>query len=171
GGPDEYVAVTCRMGSAGAKTPFALTDVKLSFGAEETVLMMSPDRRLPAARAEITYNGTGRLRGRWEVVKPGEDPPSEQDLLTEATLPAEDRGSQRRYTQVATFNQLLPPTGRFLLTGPDFTALPDEVAGSYLLLLRIESTDDAESDSDLAAAGVGTGTVHSGGAAGFAIPP
>jgi hypothetical protein len=31
GGPDEYVPVTCRLSGGGARTPFALTDVKVSF--------------------------------------------------------------------------------------------------------------------------------------------
>src|SRR5262245_4234312 len=31
GGPDEYVPVTCRLSGGGARTPFALTDVKVAF--------------------------------------------------------------------------------------------------------------------------------------------
>lgn len=171
GGRDEYVFVTCRMGSGGARTPFALTDVKLSFAIDKPILIVNPGDELLPIKAEITYNGTGRLKGSWEVVKPGEELPSARDLLTEATLPLEERGTQQRYTQISTFNYLLPPTGKFLLTGPDVSLLPSTVAGQYLILLRIEATDDKEGDSSLAAVGVGPGIVHSGAVAGFSIPP
>jgi hypothetical protein len=40
----------------------------------------------------------------------------------------------------------------------------------YRVLLRIEATDDRENDSDLNGAGAGTGIVHSGAVAGFALP-
>src|SRR5262245_65176057 len=89
GGPDEYVPVTCRLSGGGARTPFALTDVKVSFdteAAENAIVFVAPGRKPPAIRARITYNGTGRLRGRWEVVLPGEQPPEDFDLLTEAAL-------------------------------------------------------------------------------------
>jgi len=133
GGRDEYVAVTCRMGSGGARTPFALTDVKLSFAVNKPVLIVNPGDKLPPIKAEIAYNGTGRLKGRWEVVKPGEELPSVRDLLTEATLPIEERGTQRHYTQISTFNYLLPPTGEFLLPGPDVSPLPNTVVEPYLV--------------------------------------
>src|SRR6185295_17468161 len=81
GGPDEYVTVTCRMGGLGARTPFALTNVKLSFAVEEPVLIVNAGDRLPSIHAEIAYNGTGRLKGRWEVVMPGEETSSDRDLL------------------------------------------------------------------------------------------
>lgn len=171
GGPDEYVAVTCRLGSGGARTPFALTDVKLAFATNKPVLIVNPGDKLPAIKAELTYNGTGRLKGRWEVVKPGDEPPAARDLLTEATLPLEERGEQKRYTQISTFNYLLPPTGKFTLPGPEPSRLPNDLVGSYLILLRIEATDDKEGDASLAAVGVGPGLIHSGAVAGFPLPP
>jgi hypothetical protein len=171
GGRDEYVSVTCRMGSGGARTPFALTDVKLAFATAKPVLIVNPGDQMPAIKAEITYNGTGRLKGRWEVVKPGDELPDTRDLLTEATLPIEERGKQQRYTQISTFNYLLPPTGKFTLHGPDTSRLPNDVAGSYLVLLRIEATDDKEGDANLTAVGVGPGLVHNGAVAGFPLPP
>jgi hypothetical protein len=171
GGPDEYVPVTCRMSGGGARTPFALTDVKLSFKVDKPVLLVKSGDRLPPIRAEIAYNGTGRLKGRWEVVLPGEEPPSERDLLTEATLPIEERSQQRRYTQLSRFNVFLPPTGKYVLPGPDISRLPTTIEGQYLVLLRIEATDDKEGDSNLAVTGTGPGVVHSGAVAGFPIPP
>ncbi|HEV2665918.1 MAG TPA: hypothetical protein VG324_13455 [Blastocatellia bacterium] len=172
-GPDEYVPVTCRLSGGGARTPFALTDVKVSFdteAAENAIVFVAPGRKPPAIKARIAYNGTGRLRGRWEVVLPGEQPPEDFDLLTEATLPLEQRAQQRRYTQVSRFNLFLPPTGKYTLAGPDVARLPSTLEGPYLVLLRIEATDDKEADSDLSALGVGAGVVHSGAVAGFPIP-
>lgn len=170
GGPDEYVAVTCRMTGGGARTPFALTDVRLAFALETPLLQLRQSEPPPPFGAEITYNGTGRLQGRWEVVLPGEELPTEIDLLTEATLPAEARGTQRRYTELSRFNLFLPPTGSVSLPGPDASRLPTTVDGVYLVLLRIEATDDKEGNSNLGTAGAGAGVVAGGAVAGFPLP-
>ncbi len=171
GEPDEFVAVTCRMSGGGARTPFALTDVKLSFEGNNPVMLIKPGEKLPRVKAEISYNGTGRLRGRWEVVLPGEELPAVRDLLTEASLPVEDRALQRRYTQVSRFNVFLAPGSRHTLEGPDTSRLPSRIEGPYLILLRIEATDDKEADSNLTVTGSGAGIVHSGAVAGFPLPP
>jgi hypothetical protein len=170
GGPDQYVAVTCRMTGGGARTPLSLTDVRVAFEAEPAVLHLAPGSTAPPLSATITYTGTGRLRGRWEVVLPGEDPPAPNDLLTEATLPLEARGTQRRYTELSRFNLFLPPTGSVVVPGPDPARLPTTVHGVYLVLLRIEASDDKEGNSNLEAAGAGTGIVASGAVAGFPMP-
>ena len=133
------------------------------------MLSVNSGEKLPPIKAELTYNGTGRLKGRWEVVKPGDKPPDVRDLLTEATLPLEERGRQQRYLQVSTFNLLLQPTGKFILPGPDVSRLPTAVAGPYLILLRIEATDDKEGDANLLNVG-GPGVVHNGAVAGFPLP-
>jgi hypothetical protein len=170
GGLDEFVNVTCRMSGGGPRSPFSLTDVKLSFAIDKPILLLKVDQEVPPVKAEIAYNGTGRLKGRWEVVLPGEEPPSDTDLLTEATLPIEERAQQRRYTQLSTFNVFLAPDGKYVLPGPDVSRLPNSVSGEYLLLLRIEATDEKESDSNLIVVGVGPGVVHSGAVAGFPLP-
>ncbi|HEY7544053.1 MAG TPA: hypothetical protein VID27_04180, partial [Blastocatellia bacterium] len=171
GGPDEFVAVTCRMSGGGARTPFALTDVKISFAIDKPILMINPGEKLPPIKAEIAYNGTGRLKGRWEIVEPGDEPPAVRDLLTEATLPIEERAMQRRYKRVGVFNYFLPPGGKFTLPGPDVSQIPTTAKGQYMILLRIEAADDKEADSSLAAVGAGAGVVHSGAVAGFPLPP
>jgi hypothetical protein len=168
--PDEYVAVVCRLAGGGANVPLALTDVVLAFATETPVLFVRPGDAPPSFSAEITYTGTGRLIGRWEIVRPGDDLPEANDLLTEATLPQEQRGSQRRYTQLERFNVFLPPVGRVVLPGPDPSRLPVQVDGSYLILLRVEASDDGAGDSDLGAVGSGTGIVHAGAVAGFPLP-
>ncbi|MCI0391141.1 MAG: hypothetical protein MOB07_20540 [Acidobacteria bacterium] len=170
GGPDEYVNVTCRLASGGARTPFALTDAQLLFEPDLPIVFVRSRTLTPKIKANIQYNGTGRLKGRWEVVAPGEELPSDFDLLPEGSLPFEQRGNQRRYTQLSRFNVFLPPVGRFTLGGPDPARLPRNIEGPYLILLRIEASDDKEADSDLSAVGVGPGIVHSGGLSGFALP-
>ena len=99
---------------------------------------------------------------------PGEEIPETRDLLTEGSLPIEERALQRRYTQLERFNVFLPPTGKYTLPGPD--RVPSTTEGMYLLLLRVEATDDKDTDSDLAAVDAGAGTVHSGAVAGFPLP-
>jgi hypothetical protein len=170
GGPDEFVVVTCRLTGGGARVPFALTDVRIAFDPPVTVQHVKPGETLPTLSAVVTYNGTGRLAGRWEVVMPGEEPPTDNDLLTEATLPLSERAAQRRYLPVERFNVFLPPNGRTTLPGPDPKRLPTAAEGSYLVLLRVEATDDREGDSDLDAAGAGNGITHSGAVAGFPMP-
>ena len=170
GQPDQFVTVTCRMTGGGARVPFSLTNVELKTPKSEPILFVKLGEAFPKITAEIQYNGTGRLKGHWEIVQPGEEPPSDQDLLTEATLPIEERGSQKRYTQIARFNHFLPPHGKFVLPLEINGRAPISAAGQYILLLRIEATDDKESDSDLEILGVGNGIVHSGAAASFPIP-
>ena len=170
GGADEYVFVTCRMAGGGARVPLALLDVQLAFASAEDMASVRQGERLPPIEARIVHNGTGRLRGRWEVVLPGEELPSATDLLTEASLPAEERPLQRRYASVERFNVFLPPTGRHTLPGPDVSRLPTAAEGLHLVLLRVEASDDKEGDSNLALAGAGSGVLHSGAVAGFPMP-
>ena len=170
GGPDEFVFVTCRLSGGGARSPLALLDVRINFAGKEPVPLVRPGEKPPALAAQVTYNGTGRLRGRWEVVSPGEAPPGSRDLLPEGALPAGERAQQRRYPQVDRFNVFLPPSGRTVVPGPDPARLPTVVEGMYLLLFRVEATDDREADSNLARAGAGEGVLHSGGVAGFPMP-
>ncbi len=170
GGPDQYVPVTCRLTGGGARAPLALTDVRIGFQPDVPILQVASGEPLPAMEARITYTGTGRLVGRWEVVLPGEVLPSADDLLTEATLPQEQRTQQRRYTQLSRFNIFLPPTGTVMLPGPDPRRFPTAADGVYYLLLRIEASADKEGDSNLAAVGAGEGITFGGAVAGFPMP-
>lgn len=170
GGPDQFVAVTCRMTAGGARTPFSLIDVAFVSLTDEPIVFLKRGEKLPVVGVDIRYNGTGRLKGRWELVLPGEENPTDKDLLTEATLPIEERANQRRYTQVERFNHFLPPIGKFRLELNNVADLPLSADGQYLLVLRIEVVDDKEGDSNLAAIGVGPGIVNSGAVAGFPMP-
>jgi hypothetical protein len=103
-GPDQFVAVTMRLTGNGAGVPFSLTDVQLGFGAkagasttgsDPLVLFVEPGGKMPPVRAEIRYTGTGRLKGRWEVVRPGDPLPEARDLLPEASLPLKSAARRR----------------------------------------------------------------------------
>jgi len=170
GGPDEYVAVTCRLTGGGARAPFSLTDVHLQFDGQDAIPFVALGEAPPRVAARIAYTGTGRLVGRWEIVLPGEDPPGARDLVTEASLPIDQRSSQRRFTQLERFNVFLPPDGRVTLPGPDPSRFPSAVEGTYQVLLRVEASDDREGYSNLSDAGAGVGIVHSGAVAGFSLP-
>lgn len=164
-----FVAVTCRLAGGGARVPLALTMVELNFitegEAREIVPVLAAGELAPPVQAKLAYNGTGTLRGRWEVVMPGEEVPDLEDLLPEPSLPIELRGTQRRYTILSRFDVFLPPTGQVVIPGPELERIPTESAGPYLLLLRIETSADKEGDSE-----TGAGTVQSGGLAGFPMP-
>jgi hypothetical protein len=170
GGPDEFVPVTIRLSGNGARVPFSLTEVKLTWGLGKPVLFVKTGEKLPRFEAEINYTGTGRLKGRWELVKPGEALPEPRDLLTEATLPIEERDTQKRYTEISRFNIYLQPKGKVVLPGPEVWRVDESLNGLYLVLLRIEASDDKEGDTDLAAVGAGNGVVHGGAVAGFSLP-
>ena len=165
---DTYVTVTCRMAGGGARSPLALTDVQLLFETEDglrPVYFLARNEQTPPLNAKINYNGSGRLTGRWEVVMPGDPEPTAVDLLTEATLPLEQRASQRRYTLLSRFDIFLPPTSEAVLPGPDPAHIPTHVDGPYKILLRVEASAEKEGNSDTLA-----GTVVSGGIAGFPLP-
>jgi hypothetical protein len=162
GGPDEFVPVTIRLSGNGAGVPFSLTAVKLQWqDGIKVVPFIKPDEELPKITAEIRYTGTGRLKGRWEIVKPGEALPEARDLLSEAALPPEERGTQKRYTLLSRFNVNLPPGGRYTLPGPENWRIDKTIEGMYLLLFRVEASDAPNSAS---------GTISTGAVAGFQMP-
>ncbi len=167
-GVEQYIAVTCRMAGGGARVPLALTNVDIAFDAGELdrpIQVYAKGSTPQTLGATIHYNGSGRLKGRWEAVRPGDLEPEFEDLLTEASLPVELRGTQRRYTFLSRFDRFLPPTGEIFLPGPDPSLLPTSSDGPYKVLLRIEASADKEGNSDAL-----VGTAISGGVAGFPMP-
>lgn len=170
------VPVTIRLTGNSVGVPLSLTDVRLTWGDARPILFVKTTDVLPQVHAEITYTGTGRLVGRWELVKPGEVSPQPRDLLTEATLPLEERGTHRRYTLISRFNVYLPPTGKTVLRGPEIERMDKSLTGLYQVLLRIEATKDSQGvvpapgspgESPPEAA---LRNVPSGGVAGFPLP-
>jgi len=158
------------LGAGGAGAPLALTNVRLRAESEVPVLFVRRGDRPPPLVAEIAYTGTGRLRGRWEVVLPGQQPPTRHDLLTEGSLPPAERGLQRRYLELERFSVMLLPTGRFTLRGPDPARLPTWADGTHMILLRIEASDDGLSDTRIAGPAGAQAVVHNGAAASFSMP-
>ena len=167
GGIDEFVTVTCRLASGGARVPLGITSVQYQLANNQPVQPIGSGETLPRFGANITFNGTGRLNGRWEVVLPGDPPPSQRDLLTEATLPLEERGLQRRYRVLEQFDLFLQPTGKIFLPGPDPAKLVPGSTGLHQILLRVEATNEIEGRSSLDG---DSNFIPSGGAAGFALP-
>lgn len=166
GGPDQFIPVTIRLSGNGAGVPFSLTGVRLMWqGGEKVVPFIKPDEKLPAISAEIRYTGTGRLKGRWELVRPGEELPGDRDLLSEGSLPVEERGLQRRFTFLSRFNVNLPPGGRYMLPGPENWLIDKSVEGLYILLFRVEASDASDSISN-----IGPQTIATGAVAGFKMP-
>ena len=168
-GGDRYVTVTCRMAGGGARTPLALLDVRVGFlddkGSKDPIYLIERGKKASDFAATVLYNGTGRLKGRWEVKLPNDPEPTTSDLLTEATLPIEKRGLQKRYLVIGRFDMFLNPTGKVIIPGPDASKIPVNIDGLYKILLRIEATRDKEGNSN-----TGAGTVVSGGVAGFPMP-
>ena len=166
---DKWAVVTCRLGAGGARSPLSLIDVKITFSgqADTTQLfVLKSGERLPRFSADIQYNGSGQLKGRWELVRPGDSEPEVNDLLTEATLPLELRNTQKRYLTVSRFSQFLVPSGLVHIDGPEPALLDTRVEGPYQVLLRIEATDDKEANSEIG----GGQLVKTGGVAGFPMP-
>lgn len=168
-GGDKWVVVTCRLGAGGARTPLSLIDVKISFSGQADTAQLTVLRsgeRLPRFSADIQYNGSGQLKGRWELVRPGDSDPEVNDLLTEATLPLELRSTQKRYTTISRFSHFVMPNSTVRIDGPDPALLDTRVEGPYQVLLRIEATDDKEANTE-----IGNGAlVKTGGVAGFPMP-
>jgi len=167
-GISTYVTVTCRMGGGGARTPLALTKVDLDFNGEgyrQSVTLVKQNKQLPKLSAEIKFNGSGLLKGRWEIVRPGDVEPTRFDLLSEASLSAADRPLQKRYRLVSRFQKFLSPTGSTVIPGPDPRLLPTLEKGLYRILLRIEASNEKEGNSDTL-----EGILNTGGVAGFPMP-
>ena len=166
---DRFVIVTCVMGGGGATSPLSLLDVRIAFqtaNGDAPILALARGDAVPRFGATVSYNGSGNLKGRWEIVLPGDPEPTDQDLLTEATLPIEQRMQQRRYTLIERFDLFLTSDGKIYVPGPDPRRMPVQVDGPYKVLLRIEATDDKIGDSNIG----GSRTVNSGGVAGFPMP-
>jgi hypothetical protein len=143
GSPITFTTASGGTSAGAANDPIAFSLVKLVFGESETGKVQAFYQRndpIEAFGAQLTYSGSGTLRGRWEVVYPGEPLPSELDLVPEASLPISLRQQQQRFFLVDRVQTFLSPLGRIFLKGPDPARLPKNLPGRYLILLRIEAT-------------------------------
>jgi len=169
-GLEVFVPVLVRLASGGAGVPLSLMEVRLRWKKDKPLLAIPRGAPLPPFGAEIRYNGSGRLKGRWEIVSPGDSQPRMIDLLPEADLPLEERISQRRYTRIERFDRILPPTRKLYLPGPDPKKIPIHADGLHLILLRIEATQDQAGGSNIAEGDFPATVVQTGGTAGFPLP-
>jgi hypothetical protein len=142
--PQGFAVVEIRATGAIMNAPIALTDVRLAFDTSQgpqPLVFVERGASLPAVTATLYYTGSGVLRGRWELVQPGDVAPTENDLLPEASLPRDARGTQRRYMLLQRFEQWLPGNGRTEIKVPAFSPAygATQLDGQYQLLLRIEA--------------------------------
>lgn len=70
--------------------------------------------------AELLYQGSGQMSARWLVTRPGEAQPEE----------------------VQRFDTFLPPSGKAMLTGPEWARLPQDAQGAYAIHLEVERVVD-----------------------------
>ena len=140
----KYAVVRLRLNASSASSPLAFTDIRLGFregGGLQNIGFFKRGELLPAVSAMLRYQGAGLLRARWEIVGPGDTPPTALDLRAEATLTPLERAQQHRYRVLERVNIYLPASGQAVLSGPAPRLLPNEQYGQYLLLLRIETSD------------------------------
>ncbi len=149
----KFAVVQLRLNANSANSPLAFTDIRLGFrdgGGLQNIGFFKRGQLLPAVSAMLRYQGAGLLRARWEIVGPGDTPPTALDLRAEASLTPLERAQQHRYRVLERVNIYLPASGQAVLSGPAPRLLPNEQYGQYLLLLRIETSDSV--------AGVPSGT-------------
>lgn len=145
-GVSQFIAVACRLGASSAvSTLLNIRQVRLGFsgqGATEPVLVVGRGDKLPTFGARIEYNGSGHIRGRWELVTPGDIPALLQQLSQSASTDQVLQGLEKRFLVIGRFDTFLPPTGSFYLEGPDPKRLPTETPGGYMVLMRFEASAD-----------------------------
>ena len=166
----ECTAALFRLGGRGAGVPFALTDVRVRWKKDMPVMAVRRGDPPPPFHADIHYNGTARLRGRWEIVLPGDPQPTLMDLLPQADLPIDQRGLQRRYTLIGRFDIVLPPTGHFILPSPDLSQIPHALDGLHLILMRVEASNDQLGSQNTEPIEGEVLALETGGTAGFPMP-
>ncbi len=156
--------VQLRLSGNAANSPVSISQVRMIFKpANQPIAFIQRAQSIPDFEAHIRYNGAGLLRGRWELVQPGDPQPSNLDLSTEASLIPQDRALQQRFRLLQAFQLYLQPNGRVTIPGPDPKLLPSDIDGQYQILLRIEATDALQPLDP-------TGQTASGGSAPFVLP-
>jgi hypothetical protein len=119
-----------------------VTEARLRFvgaGGQQPVGFFALDQTLPSVEALLRFQGSGLLRLRWEVVQPGDQPPSALDLTPATQLSLAERAQQRHWRAVGAVQQhYFSASGLMRLAGPPPRQLPSDQLGAYTLLLRLE---------------------------------
>lgn len=167
-GAGTFIAVPLRLSGAASQMPLTFNKVELTFqhnGGRLPMRVVTRDTSVGPLEATVDYQGTGLLKGRWEVVQPGDPEPTRLDLMTQASLDPEVQLQQQRYLQVGTFEQSLYSGRRVVVPGPPPEALPTSQPGRYLVLWRPEATP-----SNASRMGARVVDLPAGGMAGFPMP-
>ena len=167
-GKSTFIAVPLRLSGAPSQMPLTFSKVELTFqhnGGRQPMRVVTRDTSVGPLVATVDYQGTGLLKGRWEVVQPGDPEPTRLDLMTQASLDPELQLQQQRYLEVGTFEQTLYAGRRVVVPGPAPDALPTSQPGRYLVLWRPEATPS--NNSRLGGRAV---DLPSGGMASFPMP-
>jgi len=167
-GEGRFIAVPLRLSGSPSQMPLTLSRVELTFqynGGRQPMRVVQRDASVGPLVATVDYQGTGVLKGRWEVVQPGDPEPTVLDLTAQASLDPEFQLQQQRYLEVGAFEQALYAGRRVLVPGPPPEALPTSQPGRYLVLWRPEATP-----SNASQMGTRVTDLPSGGAAGFPMP-
>ncbi len=164
--PSVYIAIPLRISGAPSQTPLSLNRVELTFtsgGGRQPMRVVQRDAPVGPLSATVDYQGTGVLKGRWEVVQPGDPEPTDLDLTAEASLNPQQQLLQQRFLQVGSFEQPLYAGRQVVVPGPAPDALPTSTPGRYLVLWRPEATlSNSASGREL--------QIALGGMAGFIMP-
>lgn len=161
-----YAVQKLRLSGQSANRVLTLTRAELAFRegrSAQAVAVVPVDGRVAPMSAVLDYQGSGLLRGRWEVVQPGDPEPTSLDLTPEAALSTSQRLQQQRYTTVGRFEQMIGAGSRLTVMGPPTAQLPTGTPGRYLILLRLEATP-TNTRGDIDTPGL------DGGAAAFPMP-
>lgn len=163
-----FIAIPLRLSGSPSQMPLTLSKVELAFqynGGRQPMRVVQRDASVGPVVATVDYQGTGVLKGRWEVVQPGDPEPTVLDLTAQASLDPELQLQQQRYLEVGTFEHALYAGRRVLVPGPPPEALPTSQPGRYLVLWRPEATA-----SNASQMGARVTDLPSGGMAGFPMP-
>jgi hypothetical protein len=98
-----------------ARSLFLLGSVQLAFDKNKSV------------HAELLYQGSGQMSGRWLVTRPGDPQPEE----------------------IARIDTFLPPSGKISLAGPEWARLPQDTPGAYTVRLEIERIVDRQGPAEI----------------------
>ena len=160
-------------GSSGGK---ALTITEIKLVAQEpgrpevrNTIIDEGNRETGEFCLEIWYTGTGQVQGWWQLWTNNHPPITDIDLMTEASLPENQRRLQRDFLKIRRIREYFGPSGYIKLTLP-YSAIPEHIRGLALLLPRFLATRSRRSQLLDTNALVGNRSVDAGATFGGKLP-